>query len=71
MVDGLWWVSNGRATFGLIVRNGVVAESAPYGRKWCVGREWTELASWLRFRGYDLFHVSRNIGTLDNVTGIE
>lgn len=69
-VDGVWWVSSPRASFGLVVRDGVVVESAPYGRKWCLRREWNELAAWLRFRGYDLRHVS-NAGTLDNLTGIE
>ena len=70
-VDGLYWVSAPRATFGLLVRNGIVAESAPYGRKWCLGRVWIELETWLRYRGYDVRRVSRNAGTLDNVTGIE
>lgn len=69
--DGLWWVSSGRATFGLIVRNGIVVEAAPYGRKWCVRREWTELMAWLRFRGYALRHITSNATSLDNVTDVE
>jgi len=61
--DGLWWVSNRRATFGLVVDAGRVIEAAPYGRRWCVGREWPELRNWLRYRGYDLFYVGIRAGT--------
>ena len=51
--NGTLWVSNRRVTFGLIVRDGKVVESAPYGRKWCLGRQIDELRSWLTYRGYE------------------
>jgi len=68
--DGCWQVRSERATFGLVVQDGIVIEAAPYGRKWCVGREWAELRLWLDYRGYTVTFIS-SAGTLDNLTGIE
>jgi hypothetical protein len=36
--DGLIWWSTPRATVGLIVRGGVIVETAPYARRWAHGR---------------------------------
>jgi hypothetical protein len=63
--DGLWWVSCPRATFGIVVQSGRVVDAAPYGRRWCVGREWPELSNWLRFRGYSLYYVGSSAGTTE------
>ena len=41
--NGLIWHSTPRATVGLIVTDGVVTDSAPYARKWAVGRDAREL----------------------------
>ncbi|WP_030457007.1 hypothetical protein [Herbidospora cretacea] len=43
MCDGLIWWSTEKATFGLIVRDGVVVEAAPYARRWARGRRAEEL----------------------------
>ncbi len=43
LVDGLIWWSTTRATVGLIVRGGRVAEAPPYARGWAVGRDAGEL----------------------------
>ncbi|MEU8381398.1 hypothetical protein [Streptosporangium sp. NPDC048865] len=41
--NGLIWWSTHRATFGLVVRDGIVAESAPYARRWAQGRDAREI----------------------------
>ncbi|WP_346100748.1 hypothetical protein [Nonomuraea maheshkhaliensis] len=41
--DGLIWWSTGRATVGLVVRDGVVVETAPYARRWAKGRDAREI----------------------------
>jgi hypothetical protein len=38
----IWW-STDRATVGLIVRDGIVVEAAPYARRWAQGREAREI----------------------------
>ncbi|WP_062431136.1 hypothetical protein [Herbidospora daliensis] len=43
MRDGLIWWSTEKATFGLVVRDGVVVEAAPYARRWAHGRPAEEL----------------------------
>ncbi|TYB45139.1 hypothetical protein FXF51_60160 [Nonomuraea sp. PA05] len=40
---GLIWWSTHRATFGLVVRDGAVVESAPYARRWALGRDAREI----------------------------
>ncbi|WP_067173592.1 hypothetical protein [Microtetraspora niveoalba] len=41
--NGLIWWSTHRATVGLVVRDGVVVESAPYARRWARGRDAGEI----------------------------
>ncbi|WP_433220557.1 hypothetical protein [Microtetraspora malaysiensis] len=41
--NGLIWWSTGRATVGLVVRDGVVVEAPPYARRWAQGREAGEI----------------------------
>ncbi|MEU1394108.1 MULTISPECIES: hypothetical protein [unclassified Nonomuraea] len=41
--NGLIWWSTRRATVGLVVRDGVVVESAPYARRWAQGRDAREI----------------------------
>jgi hypothetical protein len=36
--DVVYWISTPLATFGLIVRKGVVIEAAPFARKSCLGK---------------------------------
>ncbi|GAB1824420.1 hypothetical protein [Herbidospora sp. RD11066] len=43
MRDGLIWWSTEKATFGLVVRGGVVVEAAPYARRWAQGRKAEEI----------------------------
>nr|WP_062338381.1 hypothetical protein [Herbidospora sakaeratensis] len=51
MRDGLIWWSTEKATFGLIVRDGVVVEAAPYARCWARGRSAEELIDKARRSG--------------------
>ncbi|MDP9841099.1 hypothetical protein [Streptosporangium lutulentum] len=41
--NGLIWWSTHRATVGLVVRDGIVVESAPYARRWAQGRDAREI----------------------------
>jgi hypothetical protein len=41
--NGLIWWSTHRATIGLVVRDGVVVEYAPYARRWAQGRDAREI----------------------------
>jgi hypothetical protein len=41
--NGLIWWSTERATVGLVVRDGVVVETAPYARRWAQGRDAREI----------------------------
>ncbi|MGS2646701.1 hypothetical protein [Streptosporangium sp. LJ11] len=41
--NGLIWWSTHRATVGLIVRDGIVVESASYARRWAQGRDAREI----------------------------
>ena len=59
------WCSGPRATFGLIVRDGVVIEAAPYARRWCQGRNAVEIAWRLMRQGYEIRWMVFNAGTLD------
>ncbi|WP_157518280.1 hypothetical protein [Herbidospora mongoliensis] len=43
MRDGVIWWSTEKATFGLIVRDGVVVEAAPYARRWAQGHQVEEI----------------------------
>ncbi len=43
MRDGLIWWSTEKATVGLVVRDGVVVEAAPYARRWAQGRRAEEI----------------------------
>jgi hypothetical protein len=40
-----------RATFGLIVRNGVVVESAPIGRRWAMGHTAEDVVLEMQYKG--------------------
>ncbi len=45
MDNGLLYWSTPTATFGLVVRNGVVVTSPPYARKWAQGRRAEDLVA--------------------------
>ncbi len=35
--DGVIWYSTPKATVGLVVKDGIVVDSAPYARRWALG----------------------------------
>ncbi|YCK33920.1 hypothetical protein ACNF49_07425 [Actinomadura sp. ATCC 39365] len=41
--NGLIWWSTHHATVGLVVRDGIVVEAAPYARRWAQGRDAREI----------------------------
>jgi len=50
-----WYRASGpRATFGFCVTQGRVIESAPYGRRWLVGKTEEEALASLRRQGYSV-----------------
>ena len=49
-MNGWWWVSTRRMTFGVLVVDGVVRDSAPIGRRF-IGQPATNLGEWLRGQG--------------------
>ncbi|TKK86772.1 hypothetical protein FDA94_20140 [Herbidospora galbida] len=60
MRDGLIWWSTAKATFGLVVSDGVVVEAAPYARRWAQGRPADEvLEKARRSRGVSVEWIPR------------
>ncbi len=51
------WVSLPRATFALIVRDGLVVDAAPIAR-WSIGRREREVADYYRRRGAEFVPLS-------------
>ena len=45
--NGLLWISLPWATFGAVVKNGVIVEVAPIG-KWSLGKRASVLENWAR-----------------------
>jgi len=56
--SGLVMVTTRSACFGLIVVDGVVVESAPYGRRASLGRPIAEVAAYWRGRGATVVPVA-------------
>jgi hypothetical protein len=52
--SGLVQVTTARACFGLVVVNGLVVESAPYGARQSMGRPIEQVAAYWRGRGADV-----------------
>jgi len=50
----LIWASNRRATFGILVKDGMVVETAPYLRRQLAGRSFEVIGPWLEERGFEL-----------------
>jgi hypothetical protein len=56
--SGVVQVSSPRATFGLVVTNGIVTEAAPYGRSASLGKPITRVATYWRSRGWTVEPVA-------------
>lgn len=48
----LLWCASRRATVGLVVRDEVVIDAAPYVRRWTMGRNIMDLVPQLKARGF-------------------
>lgn len=51
-MDGMIWYSTPRATFGLVVKDKLIVDCAPYARKWALGRSARVIWDQALARGY-------------------
>lgn len=54
---GLFQVTLGSATFGVVVVNGIVESAAPFA-KWCIGKPWEHARQWFVRKGGKLERVT-------------